>query len=198
MVIVCVLIMWIHVWFQPYKNKGLNILDSFILLSLVGLLVSALEIYANRMIGYIFWFLPLLIFINYLACFTILKYFTFPCSCAAVFGTTFYYASYQGVFSILFQLSSSLILIAYVIYMVKKSCTRCFKTRPRYLAINEHNDEVDENNDNNITEVSVTVLYISFWSVKCCLNSLALHLTLYPKSCGLSISIYVTKSCERH
>ena len=41
---VSIMIMLIHVWFQPYRNKGLNILDSFILLTLIGLLVSSLEV----------------------------------------------------------------------------------------------------------------------------------------------------------
>ena len=157
MLIVCILIMTVHVYFQPYKDKGLNILDSFILLCLVGLLVSGLEIYWNRMIGVIFWFLPLLIFINYLAFFTGLQYFIIPCSCTAVFGVTFYYATFEGIFSILFLASSLTIFLAYIIYVVKCLYTRCFKARRRFLPINDQNDEVDGNDDNNVAEVSVHV-----------------------------------------
>ena len=159
MLIVCILIMTTHVWVQPYKNKGLNILDSFILLCLVGLLVCALEIYWNRMIGVIFWFLPLLIFINYLAYFTRLKYFMIPCSCVAVFGVTFFYVTFVGIFAILFLASSLIIFIAYIIYVVKSLYIKCCRGRPRYLTINEQSDEVNENDDNSIAEVSAHVLH---------------------------------------
>ena len=160
--IVCILIMFVHVLLQPYRKKGLNILDSFILLSLVGLLLSGLEIYWNRIISIIFWFLPLLILINYLAYFTKLKYLIILFTCIAIFGTTLYlstYAEYHsilfvfGTFTILFLASSSIVFVAYIIYLLKCLYTRCCRGRPRYLAINEQNDEVDDNNDDNITEV---------------------------------------------
>ena len=168
MVIICILIMFIHVLLQPYKKKGLHILDSFILLCLVGLLLSGLEIYSNRMISVIFWFLPLVILINYLAYFTKLKYLMIICTCVTIFGITFYlstYAPYQamifvfGAFTILFLASSSIVFIAYIIYVLKCLYTRCCRGRPRYLAINEQNDEVDDNDDNNIPEVSSHVLH---------------------------------------
>ena len=158
MLIVCISIMTVHVSFQPYKDKGLNILDSFILLCLVGLLVSALEVYWNRMIGVIFWFLLLLIFINYFAYFTRLKYLIVPCSCALIFAVTLVFASFMGIFALLFLASSSIVFIAYFIYVIKCLYTRCWQARRRYLAINEQNDEVNENNGNNIAEVSVHVL----------------------------------------
>ena len=164
--IICILIMAIHAMVQPYKRKGLNILDTLILLSLVGLLLSGLEIYWNSMISIIFWFLPLLILINYLAYFTKLKYFIIPFSCIVTFGTTFYLTAYGipataihftfGVFTILFLASSLIILIAYIIYVLKYLYARCCRGRPRYLPINEQNDEVDD--DNNIAEVSVHML----------------------------------------
>ena len=147
----------IHVWFQPYKRKGLNILDSFILLCLVGLLFSTLEIYGSRIIGVIFWFLPLLIFINYLASFTKLKYLIVPCSCAGVFVTALYYGSFANIFSFQLLAISFITFIAYIIYVLKKLYTRCCKIRRRYLAINEQNNETDENNDNDIAEVSIHI-----------------------------------------
>ena len=155
MLTICISIMVIHVWFQPYKRKGLNILDSFILLALVGLLLNALTItYWNRIIGVIYWFLPLLIFINYLASFTKLRYLTVPCSCAGVFATVFLFGSYDSIFSILLLAISFITFIAYIIYVVKKLYTRCCKTRPRYLAIDQ-NDEANENDDNDVAEVSI-------------------------------------------
>ena len=159
--------MAIHALFQPYKRKGLNILDFFILLSLVGLLLSGLEIYWNRMISIIFWFLPLLILVNFLAYFTKLKYLIIPCTCIAIFTITFYLAVYGktpttihflfGVFTVFFLASSSIAFITYITHVLKCLYTRCCKAGPRYLAINQQNDEVDDNND-NIGEVSVYAL----------------------------------------
>ena len=159
--IVCILIMFMHVLLQPYRKKGLNILDSFILLSIVGLLLSGLEIYWNRMISIIFWFLPLLILINYLAYSTKLKYLIILFTCIAIFGTTLYLSTFAdninlpflfafGAFTILFLASSSIVFVAYILYVLKCLYTRCCRGRPRYLAINEQNDEVDDNNDNMV------------------------------------------------
>ena len=151
--ITSIIIMEIHVWFQPYKSKSLNILDSFILSALVGLLVSSLEIFRNTMISVVFWFLPLLILINYFAYFTNLKHLIIPCSCAVLFGTAFYFPSFNSVFAILFLASSSFIFIIYSICVMKGLFARCHKTKPIFVAINEHNDERDEINESNITEV---------------------------------------------
>ena len=154
--IVCILIMFVHILLQPYRKKGLNILDSFILMSLVGLLLSGLEIFLNRMISIIFWFLPLLILINHLANFNKLKYLIIPLSCIAIFGTTFYISAYAehrsfnfvfGAFTILFLASSLTVFVAYIIYVLKCLCTRCCRRKPKYLAINEQNDKVDDNSD---------------------------------------------------
>ena len=167
MLTICILIMVMHISFQPYKNKDLNILDGFILLSLVGLLLSALEIYKDRIIGVTFWFLPLLILINYLAYFTKLKFLIIPCSCAAVFITTALLCTYGNIFAILLLASSLIIFIAYIIQVLKFLYRRFCKPRPRYNTINKLNDEVDESNDdnNNIAEVS-SYSYILFLSYK--------------------------------
>ena len=146
MLTICIFIMVIHVWFQPYRNRGLNILDSFILLTLVGLLLNALDL-----TEVIFWFLPLLIFINYLASFTKLKYLIVPCSCVGVFAVAFLFGSNAGIFAVLLLAISTITFIAYIIYVVKKLYTRCYNIRHRYFAINDdQNDEVDENNDSDI------------------------------------------------
>ena len=156
MLILYISIMMIHVLFQPYKRKVLNILDNFILLTLVGLLVNSLEVYWNKFNGIVFWFLPLLIFLNYFAYFTKLKHLTIPCSCAVVFGTTFLFTWCGGVFAILFLASSSIIFIVYIICVIKCLCTRCRRTTvPIYVAINEQNDEIDESNNNSSTEVRI-------------------------------------------
>ena len=42
--------------------------------------------------------------------------------------------------------------------VLKHLYMRCCKTKPINLAINEQNDEIDKNNDNNITEVNIYVL----------------------------------------
>ena len=156
MLIVCILIMLVHVLFHPYKKKGLNILDSFILVTIVGFLVSALEIYWNKMAGVVLWFLPLVILINYLTFFTKLKYLIIPCSSAALFSGTLVFVHYigMGTFEIFFLASSSFVLILYIIYVLKCLYARYRRARPRYSAINEQNDEVDENDNTYIAEVS--------------------------------------------
>ena len=151
MLITCILIMVVHNMLQPYKSKGLNFLDSFILLTLVGLLVSALEIYWNKIIHVVFWFLPLLILINYLASFTKLKYLIIPCCCVAIFCVTFIFARYSGVFAVLLLAGSLITFILYIMYSLNRLSTRYCTTGPRYVAINEQlNNDIDENNDNNI------------------------------------------------
>ena len=150
MLTICIFIMLIHVWFQPYQSKGLNILDCFILLSLVGLLISALG--PNRMISVIFWFLPLLIFINYLAYVTVLKDVTIICSCAMIFCATFVLGGYNNAFGILILTSSSLV---FIVCVLKNLHTRCHRTRPRYVAINEERNDDDENYDNSANEVCI-------------------------------------------
>jgi len=63
---VCCLIMVIHVAFRPYRLSSLNVLDGIILLSLLLLLMSGLDGNSYRL-SVVFWVLPLVIFINYLA-----------------------------------------------------------------------------------------------------------------------------------
>ena len=160
MITICIFIMAIHVWFQPYASnrKGLNILDSLILLALIGLLLNALETpYGNRIIGVIYWFLPLLISINYLASFTKLKYLIVPCSCAGVFAAAF--GSYASFFAMMFLAISSITFIAYIIYGVKKFFTRFCETKLRYLHINELSDEfvTAEHNNNENAEVGIHI-----------------------------------------
>ena len=149
---VSIMIMLIHVWFQPYKTNELNILDGFILLTLIGLLVSSLEVY--KAITVVFWFLPLLILVNYFAYFTKLKHLMIPCSCAAIFIAIVCFSGYLGITTFLFGAISVIVFITYIVSLMKCLYSRRCKTRPRYLAINEQNDDIDENNDNNITEVS--------------------------------------------
>ena len=150
MLTICILIMVMHTSFQPYKKKDLNILDGFILLSLIGLLLSALEVYKDKIIGVIFWFLPLLILINYLAYFTKLKYLIIPCSCAAIIIAVIFFGTYSNIFAILLLASSVIVSIAYIIYVLKCLFRRFCNTRPRYLAINEQN-EVNENSNAEVS-----------------------------------------------
>ena len=158
MLTICIFIMLIHVWFQPYKSKGLNVLDCFILLTLVGLLISVLG--SNRMNSVILWFFPLLIFINYLAYVTKLQGVTIFISCATVFCATFLLGGYNNVFGILLLISSS---VVFIVYMFKNLCATCHRTKPSYVAINEErnddddddDDDDDENNGNSANEVCI-------------------------------------------
>ena len=78
MLLISILIMVVHLWFQPYKSKSLNILDSFILLSFVGFLISVLE-YWNRITAVVFGSFPYYFSsTGFLTYFTKLKYLVIP------------------------------------------------------------------------------------------------------------------------
>ena len=76
-----------------------------------------------------------------------------PCSCAAILIAIAHFPGDLGIITLLFFTISVIVFIAYIVSIVKSLYSviaRCCKTRPRYLAINEQNDDIDENNDNNI------------------------------------------------
>ena len=65
LLMVCITIIVIHLWFQPYRVKSLNVLDGAILLTLVFMLVSSLDL-TTYSVSLSLFILPLVLFINYL------------------------------------------------------------------------------------------------------------------------------------
>ena len=157
MLIISVIILVVHLWFQPYnateelRTQNLNLLDSAILVTLVMLLICSLD---GRSYGVtvVFWILPLLFLLNYLTYLTKLKHVFALCSicgviiiaCLLVFLPKMSRFYYLNLVSILFFLASVCTLVFYIIVMVKK----CVRARYR------HHEDAQGNDAQNI-DVSV-------------------------------------------
>ena len=161
MLIIYAVIVIVHIGFQPYKERKLNVLDSYILMTLMIVYIGEHTTYGSTVI---LWILPLVLFINCVAFSTKFKYFLIPVSCVAmiIFCTFFklcdiYYALDDDPwreFSVdVVILLSSLVLLAYIIYI----CKFCFafikrrcKHQPqapaqcRLININEQNEDSHE------------------------------------------------------
>ena len=151
----CILMLVIHVWLQPYKRKGLNILDGCILLALVFVMVTGTspdqdddDITALLLI------LPLLLLVNYLALNSKLKHIFIPGSCIAIISIEllinpeflWWSTSVIHIFTVLIPL---VCLIVYIILVVKYCYTR--HHNKGYLPINRQNDidDLDEDTDSS-------------------------------------------------
>jgi len=133
------IIMMIHIWFQPYKRKSLNVFDSAILMILL------LAIFASQSNNYILritlWFLPLELFLCYMTYSTKLKHFLIPLFCL---GTLL---SSSLMFSPLFdmQIIALIIVLALLYYLIKhirETCNSCRRQcRGRYSKQNNDDDD---------------------------------------------------------
>ena len=139
MLIISIVILVIHLWFQPYntakelQTQNLNVLDTMILFTLVMLLVCSLD---GRSYGVtvIFWILPLLFLFNYLTYSTKLKHAFVLCSicgvmalaCMLVFLSSKSRFYYMNLVSILCLLTSLCTFLMYITIMLKQCvCVRC-------------------------------------------------------------------------
>ena len=138
MLVISIIILVVHLWFQPYnateelKTQNLNLLDSAILFTLVMLLVCSLD---GRSYGVtvVFWILPLIFLLNYLTYLTKLKHVFALCSiCGIIIGacllvflsskSRFYYLNLVAILCFLALLST---LVMYITVMLRK----CFYAR---------------------------------------------------------------------
>jgi len=82
---ICVLILVIHCWLQPYKRKGLNILDGCVLITLVFVMVNGTSPNENdHNTVALLLILPLLLLVNYLTLCNKLRHAFIPGSCIAI------------------------------------------------------------------------------------------------------------------
>ena len=118
LLVICILIMIIHIWVQPYKEKSLNMFDGIILLTLVFAIV------ANFTVSYLtqrlLWILPLIIFVCYMTHSTKLKHMLLPLFCILIVGYSLWcmIKIYIDTISLIFVLISSYLLIKYI----KRTC----------------------------------------------------------------------------
>ena len=168
-VALCILMLVIHLRLQPYKRKGLNILDGVILLTLLFLMVTGAIDYqgmggCDDGVTMVLFITPLLILVNYLALGNIIRYILIPASCIGImcmeifitwhthykdqpfnFQLLFYALWMMNIFHILILLTSLICLIVYIVWELKRWCTR--HHRRDYALINRHDDGQDEDSD---------------------------------------------------
>ena len=163
---ICIAILLIHVWLRPYKLKGLNILDGIMLLTLLLLMIGGANTGGcDDGITIVFFILPLLLLVNYLALNTKLKYILIPGSCIGVITTVIFVTWWtwkhtfrdfsiraafkllwsMGIFHIYIIIASLINVIAYIIWVVKYLYTQ--HNREGYLRINVQDDNGDDDND---------------------------------------------------
>ena len=160
---VYILIMMVHVWLQPYKQRKLNILDSSILITLILVYIGEHTSYGSTVA---LWILPLVLFINCITLSSRLKYLLIPISCSGMIALSYmaafvllddlpYYSQADYTFyciNFIIALVCSIILLAYLIYVSKCLCTIVNKRhqRPEYRLINlENADDSNEDSDTN-------------------------------------------------
>ena len=159
MLTVYVLITMVHVWLQPYKQRKLNILDSSILMTLVLVFIGEHTTYGSTVV---LWFLPLILFINCVAFSTKFKYLLIPISCLVMIFLSYlvtfllpsiingYFPDESFQFINLFVILpiSSLLFLAYMMYLFAIVIKRCRQPRAQDRLINEHNEDSHEDSDN--------------------------------------------------
>jgi len=150
MLFVLSVILAVHMWFQPYRRKGLNVLDTAILMSLIALLISSLD-GRSYTIAVIFWLLPIIFFINYLSFSSKYRHLVALLSICVVIillnALTFARFYYYDILYMLFMLVSFIVLVAYISYLCKR---KFYKHRAaRYMEINDADDNENGNDDSD-------------------------------------------------
>ena len=92
MLTVYILIMMVHIWLQPYKQRKLNVLDSSILVTLMLVFIGEHNSYGSTVA---LWIIPLVLFINCVAFPSMFKYLLIPISCVGIVIFTVYIASHD-------------------------------------------------------------------------------------------------------
>ena len=166
MLTVYILILLVHIWFQPYKERKLNVLDSCILMTLMLVFIGEHTTYGSTVT---LWILPVILFINCVALSTKFKYVLIPISCLGMIAlsclTVFVlpddyfdhidHIDYQidlSFYSVNFVVIipiASLLFLAYMIYLRVIVIERCCKPRVQHRLINEQNEDSYEDSDSN-------------------------------------------------
>ena len=159
-----ILIMMVHVWLQPYKQRKLNILDSSILVTLIIVYIGEHNSYGSTLA---LWILPLVLFVNCIGFYSRWKYLLIPISCLGMIALSYVMPivlstdrsysydesdfTFYGI-NLVIGIISFIILLAYLIYVSKFLCVIVIKRhqRPEYRLINLQNaDDSNEDSDTN-------------------------------------------------
>ena len=163
-----ILIMMVHVWLQPYKQRKLNILDSSILMTLILVFIGENKSYSSTIV---LWILPLVLFINCITFSSRWKYLLMPTSCLGMialsflvllvlqniyidelpyqFDSTFYFINF------IIALISFITLVAYLIYVSKWLCLIVINYKRHHKPDNEYRmmdlEYAHDSNEDNYT-----------------------------------------------
>lgn len=133
LLMICIVIMVIHIWVQPYKERTLNMLDGAILLTLVFAIIANFTVsyFTQRLL----WILPIVMFICYIShsTKTKFKHILTPLFCIVVFGYSLWcmIEIYINIISLIGLFASSYLLIKYI----RRDCCQTFDSNT-----NEHDD----------------------------------------------------------
>ena len=141
-----------YMWFQPYRKKGLNLLDITILISLILMTISSLDGKSYNIVV-VFWMLPIVFLLNYFTFYTKLRHFIALLSICLVtlllnvlsFSRFYYY----DILYILWMVTACLLFVVYVLFLCKRFY---FGVRKADLEINDTADyesDRDESDDSD-------------------------------------------------
>ncbi|XP_065910453.1 uncharacterized protein [Dysidea avara] len=116
-------ILVIHMWYQPYRKKGLNMLDTAILISLIVMTFSSLDGKSYNIVV-VFWILPILFLLNYFTFYTKLRHVVALLSICLVilllnvlsFSRFYYY----DILYIVWMVTACLLFVVYVLFLCKR------------------------------------------------------------------------------
>jgi len=160
LLLVCILIVVIHLWFRPYRIKSLNTLDGIILLTLLLMLISSLDL-SSYIVVPAFWILPLILLVNYLSYFTKLRHALIFITACGQFAFIFFMGAPQGydysnstitggIVAIFYVLALVCFIAVHLIFMVTIIVMKCLNRKlhkPRNSEINLLADDVHNNSD---------------------------------------------------
>ncbi|XP_065901387.1 uncharacterized protein [Dysidea avara] len=145
---VCILMFAIHLWFQPYKRRSLNFFDSIILLILI--LVAFSGFFRSGLctgIVMTFSILPIICLVNYLALSSKLKYILIPFSCGGMIVLLFFII--DSFFKFFLFILNSIIFLAYIIFVLKCICVKIRERKVKYVMIDEQLFDINEDREND-------------------------------------------------
>ena len=149
---VCILMFAIHLWFQPYKKRSLNFFDSIILLILIVVVFSGF--FRGGLCTYtvlIFSILPIICLVNYLALSSKLKHISIPISCGGMIVILYLFALDIGLLLFLFTLCC-IIFLAYIILVLKCIYVKIQERKVKYVMIGEQLFDINEDSEDDSSD----------------------------------------------
>ena len=151
-IMVCILMLAIHLWFQPYKKRSLNFFDSIILLILIvvafsgffggGLCTGTVLVCSV---------LPIICLVNYLALSSKLKHISIPISCGSMIAIVYLFAMDTTLRFFLFTLCS-IIFLAYTIFVLKCIYVKIQERKVKYVMIGEQHFDINEDSEDDSSD----------------------------------------------